>query len=28
VDFERFLEVVGQLKLYWLGLNESPLGQA
>lgn len=25
VDFERFLEVVGQLKLYWLGLNESPL---
>lgn len=28
VDFERFLEVVGQLKLYWLGLNESPLRQA
>ena len=27
VDFERLLEVVGQLKLYWLGLNESPLGQ-
>ncbi len=25
VDFERFLEVVGQLKLYWLGLNEPPL---
>jgi len=25
VDFEQFLEVVGQLKLYWLGLNESPL---
>ena len=25
VDFERFLEVVSQLKLYWLGLNESPL---
>ena len=25
VDFERFLEVVGQMKLYWLGLNESPL---
>ncbi len=25
VDFEQFLEVVGQLKLYWLGLNEPPL---
>ena len=25
VDFERFLEVVRQLKLYWLNLNESPL---
>ncbi len=25
VDFEQFLEVVGQLKLYWLGLNESPV---
>ena len=25
VDFKRFLEVVGQLMLYWLGLNESPL---
>ena len=28
VDFERFLEVVGQLKRYWLGLNESPLQHA
>ena len=28
VDFERFLEVVGQLKMYWLGLNESPLQHA
>ena len=28
VDFERFLKVVGQLKLYWLGLNESPLRRA
>jgi len=28
VDFEQFLEVVGQLKLYWLGLNESPLQRA
>ena len=28
VDFEQFLEVVGQLKLYWLGLNESPLQPA
>lgn len=25
VDFEQFLEVVGQLKLYWLNLNESPM---
>ena len=24
VDFEKFLEVVAQLKLYWLNLNESP----
>lgn len=28
VDFEQFLEVVGQLKLYWLGLNESPIRRA
>ncbi|HEV2092207.1 MAG TPA: response regulator [Rubrobacter sp.] len=28
VDFEQFLEVVGQLKRYWLGLNESPLRSA
>lgn len=28
VDFEQFLKVVGQLKLYWLGLNESPLRRA
>jgi len=28
VDFEQFLKVVGQLKLYWLGLNESPLRPA
>lgn len=28
VDFEQFLKVVGQLKLYWLGLNESPLQRA
>ena len=27
-DFEQFLEVVAQLKLYWLGLNESPLQPA
>lgn len=27
VDFEQFLEVVRQLKHYWLGLNESPLQQ-
>ena len=25
VDFEQFVEVVAQLKLYWLNLNESPL---
>lgn len=28
VGFEQFLEVVGQLKLYWLGLNESPAQRA
>lgn len=28
VDFERFVEVVAQLKLYWLNLNESPLNPA
>ncbi len=28
VGFEQFLEVVGQLKLYWLGLNESPIQRA
>ena len=28
VDFEQFLKVVAQLKLYWLGLNESPLQPA
>lgn len=28
VDFERFIEVVAQLKLYWLNLNESPLNPA
>lgn len=28
VDFEQFLKVVAQLKLYWLDLNESPLQRA
>ena len=28
VDFEQFLKVVEQLKLYWLGINESPLRPA